>query len=320
MMLDKKFNSLEKLIGKTPLIVFTYRYNGEVKTCCCKAEWYNLSGSIKDRVAYYIIKKAYEDGSLNKDKTIVEVTSGNMGIAFAAISRYLGNKMIAIMPKFMSAERFKLLEMYGAKLDLVDDFDDAFAKAKTYETKDYFLPHQFENKYNALAHYETTAPEIELQVNKYPCIIAGVGTAGTLNGVGSYFKEKYGSKVFALEPIQSSLLTLGRSLGSHQIQGLSDKIIPGLYPEDMVDGIIQVDDNDAICMAQKIAKTFGIGVGISSGANFLGCVISGMDGAITVFADDNKKYLSTGLANNNLHSDFVDKIELIDFEVIIYKK
>ena len=319
-MLDKKFESLKNLIGKTPLIKITYKYNGEIKTCCCKAEWYNLSGSIKDRVAYYILKKAYEDGTLTQDKTIVEVTSGNMGISFAAISRYLGNKMVAVMPKFMSIERFKILKMYGAELDLTDGFEEAFIEAETYKHRDCFLPYQFENKYNALAHYETTAVEIEAQTDKYPCFIAGVGTAGTLNGCGSYFKEKHNSKVFALEPLQSSILTLGKSLGSHQIQGLSDEIIPGLYPKEIVDEIIRVDDNDAICMAQKLAKTFGIGVGISSGANFLGCVISGMDGALTVFADDNKKYLSTALADNNLHSDFVDSIDLISFESIPYNK
>lgn len=315
-MLEEKFNSLKNLIGKTPLIKIRYKYNGKVLTCCCKAEWYNLSGSIKDRVAYYILKKAYEEKLIDENSTIVEVTSGNMGISFAAISRYLGNKMIAVMPKFMSIERFKILKMYGAELDLTDGFEEAFIEAETYKHRNCFLPYQFENKYNALAHYETTAPEIEAQTDKYPCFIAGVGTAGTLNGCGRYFKEKHNSKVFALEPLQSSILTLGKSLGSHQIQGLSDDIIPGLYPKDIVDDIIRIDDNDAICMAQKLAKTFGIGVGISSGANFLGCVVSGMDNALTVFADDNKKYLSTALSDNNLSSKFVDEIELIDFEVV----
>ena len=317
-MLDDKFKSLENLIGKTPLIKITYKYKGKIMTACCKAEWYNLSGSIKDRVAYYILKHAYENGSLKPNMTIVEVTSGNMGIAFAAISRYLGNKMIAVMPKFMSEERFKILKMYGAELDLTDGFEEAFVRAETYKPTS-FLPYQFENRYNALAHYETTAPEIEKQVDKYPCFIAGVGTAGTLHGCGKYFKEKHNAKVFALEPLQSSILTLGKSQGSHKIQGLSDEIIPGLYPRELVDDIIRVDDNDAICMAQKLAKTFGIGVGISAGANFLGCVISGMDGALTVFADDNKKYLSTALSDNSLHSDFVDEIELISFDAIPYR-
>lgn len=316
-MLDEKFKSLEHLIGKTPLIIIKYKYKGVIKTACCKAEWYNLSGSIKDRVAYTILKNAYNEGLLKENTPIVEVTSGNMGISFAAVSRYLGNKMIAVMPKFMSEERFKILRMYGAELDLTEGFIEAFEKAETY--KDAFLPHQFENKYNALAHYLTTAPEIEKQTDKYPCFIAGVGTAGTLNGCGSYFKEKHNSKVFALEPLQSSILTLGKSLGSHKIQGLSDEIIPGLYPKDIVDDIIRVDDNDAICMAQKLAKAFGIGVGISAGANFLGCVISGMDGALTVFADDNKKYLSTALSDNTLKSEFVDSIELISFDAIPYK-
>lgn len=311
-----KFESLSGLIGNTPLIKITYKYKNEIKTACCKAEWYNMSGSIKDRVAWKILKTAYEEDTLNENQTIVEVTSGNMGISFAALSRYLGNKMIAVMPKFMSEERFKILRMYGAELDLTEGFEEAFVEAETYKEKGAFLPYQFENKYNALAHYETTAPEIERQTDKYPCFIAGVGTAGTLHGCGKYFKDKHNSKMFALEPLQSSILTLGKSLGSHQIQGLSDEIIPGLYPKDLVDGIIRVDDNDAICMAQKLAKVFGLGVGISAGANFLGCVISGMDGAITVFADDNKKYLSTALSDNSRHSDFVDEIELLSFEAV----
>lgn len=314
--MENKFNNLNNLIGNTPLIKIVYKYKGKTMTACCKAEWYNLSGSIKDRVAYYILKKAYDDKKLTVGQTICEVTSGNMGISFAALSRYLGNKMVVCMPKFMSVERFKILQMYGATLDLTESFEDAFKKAETYKEVGAFLPYQFENEYNRLAHYETTAVEIEKQTDKFPCFIAGVGTGGTLNGCGSYFKEKYGSKVYALEPLQSSILTLGKSLGSHRIQGLSDEIIPALYPKDIVDDIIRVDDNDAICMAQKLCKVFGFGVGISSGANFLGCVLSEMDGAISVFADDNKKYLSTALSDNTVTSKLVDEIELISFEAI----
>lgn len=313
--MEMKFESLKGLIGNTPLIKITYKYKGETKVACCKAEWYNMSGSIKDRVAWMILKDAYEKNLLTVDTPIVEVTSGNMGISFAAISRYLGNKMVAVMPKFMSKERFQILKMYGAELDLTEGFEEAFVEAETYKEKGCFLPYQFENEYNAKAHYESTAKEIERQTDKYPCFIAGVGTSGTLHGCGKYFKEHHNSKMFALEPLQSSILTLGKSQGSHKIQGLSDEIIPGLYPKELVDGIIRVDDNDAICMAQKLAKEFGLGVGISSGANFLGCVISGMDYAMTVFADDNKKYLSTSLSDNTLKSSFVDEIELISFEV-----
>lgn len=312
----KKFEQLRKLVGNTPLIKINYKYKGENKHAYIKAEWYNLSGSIKDRVAYYILKNAYETGLIDEKTPICEVTSGNMGISFAAISRYLGNPITICIPKFMSEERFKLLRLYGANLELTDDFESAFKKAEEYKKQGYFLTYQFENEYNMIAHYETTAPEIEAKINEFPCFIAGVGTAGTLHGCGKYFKDKHNSKMFALEPLQSSILTLGKSLGPHKIQGLSDEIIPGLYPKNLVDGIIRVDDNDAIGMAQKLCKELSLGVGISGGANFLGCVLSGCNGAISVFADDNKKYLSTALADNSIHSQLVDEIELIGFEVL----
>lgn len=316
MNIEKKFEQLRKLIGNTPLIKINYRFRGEDKYAYIKAEWYNLSGSIKDRVAYYILKNAYETGLINEKTPICEVTSGNMGISFAAISRLLGNPITICIPKFMSKERFKLLKLYGAHLELTEDFDSAFAKAEEYKEQGYFLTHQFENEYNMIAHYETTAPEIAEKISEFPCFIAGVGTAGTLHGCGKYFKEKHNAKMFALEPLQSSILTLGKSLGPHKIQGLSDEIIPALYPGNMVDDIIRVDDNDAIGMAQRLCKELSLGVGISGGANFLGCVLSGYNGAISVFADDNKKYLSTALADESIHSQLVDEIELLGFEVL----
>ncbi len=316
MNIEKKFEQLRKLIGNTPLIKINYRFRGEDKYAYIKAEWYNLSGSIKDRVAYYILKNAYETGLINEKTPICEVTSGNMGISFAAISRLLGNPITICIPKFMSKERFKLLKLYGAHLELTEDFDSAFAKAEEYKEQGYFLTHQFENEYNMIAHYETTAPEIAEKISEFPCFIAGVGTAGTLHGCGKYFKEKHNAKMFALEPLQSSILTLGKSLGPHKIQGLSDEIIPALYPGNMVDDIIRVDENDAIGMAQRLCKELSLGVGISGGANFLGCVLSGYNGAISVFADDNKKYLSTALADDSIHSQLVDEIELLGFEVL----
>ncbi|MCQ2959673.1 MAG: cysteine synthase family protein [Bacteroidales bacterium] len=311
-----KFEQLGRLIGNTPLIKINYRFKGENRYAYIKAEWYNLSGSIKDRVAFYILKNAYEKGVISENTPICEVTSGNMGISFAAISRYLGNPITICIPRFMSEERFKLLKLYGAQLELTDDFESAFKKAEEYKSKGCFLTYQFENEYNMIAHYETTAPEIEAKISEYPCFIAGVGTAGTLHGCGKYFKEKHNSKMFALEPLQSSILTLGKSLGPHKIQGLSDEIIPGLYPKNLVDDIIRVDDNDAIAMAQKLCKELSLGVGISGGANFLGCVLSGYNGAMSVFADDNKKYLSTALADESIHSQLVDEIELLGFEVL----
>ncbi len=312
----EKFEQLEKLIGNTPLIKINYKYEDNIRCAYMKAEWYNLSGSIKDRVALYILKNAYEKSLIDENTPICEVTSGNMGISFACISRYLGNPITICIPKFMSEERFKILKMYGATLDLAEDFFDAFEKAGQYKKKGYFLTYQFENEYNKIAHYETTGPEIATKLDNVPMFIAGVGTAGTLNGCGSYLKDKFGAKMYALEPLQSSILTVGKSLGPHKIQGLSDEIIPGLYPAHSVSKIIRVDDVAAIVMAQKLCKELSLGVGISGGANFLGCVQSGIDGAVSVFADDNKKYLSTALSDDTLKSDIVDKIELLGFEVL----
>lgn len=147
-------------------------------------------------------------------------------------------------------------------------------------------------------------------------MIAGVGTGGTINGIGHYLKEKYQTKVYALEPLQTLILSTGISHGHHRIEGLSDGFVPDLYPKDIVDQIISVDDNDAICMAQKLKKELGLNVGISSGANFIGAVMSGMDGMITVFPDDDTKYYSTDLMNFNLNSKLVNEIELLYFKII----
>lgn len=312
----EKLLNLKKMIGNTPLIKINYKYKNISRSAYMKAEWYNLTGSIKDRVAYSILLHAYEQGLINEKTKICEVSSGNMGISFAALGHYLGNSVTICIPHTMSKERIELIKSYGANVILTENFAEAFKLADKYEKEGYFIPHQFENKYNALAHYETTAPEIASHLNDIPAFIAGVGTSGTLTGCGMYFKEKYGSKLYALEPIQSSILTCGKSNGPHQIQGLSDDLIPALYNKDLFDDIIRVDDTDSIVMAQKLCKELSLGVGISSGANFLGCVLSGENNIVSVFSDDNKKYLSTNLCNDTLKSKLVDSIELIDFEVI----
>ncbi len=311
----QKLKSIKKLIGNTPLIKITYKYNNEIRDMHAKLEWYNLSGSIKDRPAYYIIKNAYKQKKLKENQTICEVTSGNMGISICAISKLTNNPVVICMPKSMSSERKQLLKLYGAKLELVEDFKQAFKKAEEYKKQGAFLPYQFENKNNTLSHYKTTATEILKKLDKVPCFVSGVGTGGTLIGIGTHLKEKCNTKVVAIDPKESQLLTQGKSMGKHQIQGISDEIIPKIYKKDIVDQIIQISSTDAIAMSKKLSSDLGLGVGISSGANFLGCVLSNINNATTVFADDNKKYL-TLLNKNNKKSKIVDKIKLIKFEFI----
>ncbi len=311
----QKLKKIEKLIGNTPLIKITYKYDGELRYMFAKLEWYNLSGSIKDRPAYYMIKNAYTKNALKEHQTICEVTSGNMGISICAISKLTSNPVVICMPKTMSTERKQLLKLYGAQLELVNDFKEAFKMAEEYKKKGAFLPYQFENKNNVLSHYKTTAKEILKKIKDVSCFVSGVGTGGTLIGVGTLLKQKCNSKIVAIDPKESKLLTLGKSLGKHQIQGISDEIIPKLYNKEIVDQIIQISSTDAIVMAKKLSSVLGLGVGISSGANFLGCVLSNINGATTVFADDNKKYLSI-LNKNQQVSQLANKIELVNYEII----
>lgn len=309
-----KLNEVKRLIGNTPLIEVSYSYKGKVKTVLAKLEWYNLSGSIKDRPAYEIIKTAYEKGELKEGQTICETTSGNMGISISAIARLINNPVVICMPKFMSEERKELLKLYGAKLELTENFIEAFKKAEEYKKNGAYLTYQFENDNNPKAHFNGTAKEIFSKLKDIPYFVSGVGTGGTLMGIGSFLKSKLGTKIVALDPKEASLLTFGRSMGKHKIQGLSDEIIPKIYDRNLVDSIIQISSDDAVCMAQKLCKELGLGVGISSGANFLACVLTG-DRAVTVFADDNKKYLSTDLSGN-VKSDLVDEIKLIGYKVL----
>lgn len=313
--MENIFKNLSKLVGNTPLIKITYRYKGKIKSALAKLEWFNFSGSIKDRPALEILKQAYKSGELKQGQTICETTSGNMGISLAAFARALKNPIVICMPRKMSVERKKLLRALGAKLKLTKNFDEAFAVAEKYGKRGAFLPSQFANKFNTKAHYATTGAEILKKVKTVPAFVAGVGTGGTLMGVGTKLKQTCGAKIIAVDPAEANLLKSGKAQGEHCIEGLSDGRIPALYKAELVDSIISVRSHDAIAMAQKLASTLGLPVGISGGANFLGCVFSGIDGAVTVFADDNKKYLSTSLAEPT-QSELVDKIELLSYQVM----
>ncbi len=315
MELLEKIEKLKKFIGHTPLLSIKYKFNNEIKHVQCKAEWMNPSGSIKDRPALFMLEEAILSGKLKEGQVVCETTSGNMGLSLVWIANYLGFKTIICMPKFMSDERKKLLSMYGAELVLTENFEEAFLKAEEIGRSGAFLPLQFENSTNILAHEISTAKEIELQTERFPSFVSGVGTGGTLTGIGAYLKKKYQTKVIALEPYESKLLSTCDLLGRHKIQGLADQIVPKNYHSEIVDEIVSIKSDDAIAMAQKLAFDLGLGIGISSGANFLASVMIGEDNIITVLPDDNKKYISTDLAVP-IHSEFVDKIQLLDFSIV----
>lgn len=303
------------LIGDTPLIEIDYQLDGAKKKAFFKAEWYNLTGSIKDRVAKRVLLRAMKK-MLKSGQPVVEVTSGNMGISLSAICNLLQRKMVAIMPKYMSQERKALLKSFGATVVESESFQHAFNLLEDCVKEGMFCPRQFENVENKLCHKETTAKEIVRQTKgEIGCFVAGVGTAGTLMGVGECLLEKTPkAQLVAVEPSNSPLFSKGVS-GKHQLQGLADEKIPLLYDKSIVDKVVSVNDQDAIAMAQKLAKTFGLGVGISSGANFVAVVKNGVDNAVSIFADDNKKYLTTSLATP-IETPLVDKIQLLNFKAI----
>ena len=301
----------------TPLYIIKYKYNGTIKQIQVKDESKNeYTNSIKDRPARFIIDNAYKNNEINKDSIICEVTSGNMGIALAKVCKEYKNKVIICIPKFVSRERIEKLKELNAEIILTDTFEEAFKKAEELSIdKNIYLTKQFENINNALS-YIDFCKELEKETSDFPGIILGVGTGGSLNGIGTYLKEKYSALVFAIEPLQTKILSTGYSHGPHKIEGLSDGIVPALYPKEIVDDIYSIDDIDAICMAQKIKKVLNVSVGISSGANLLGAILSGINNIITVFPDNDEKYYSTDLYNFNLKSKLVDKIELLDIKKV----
>lgn len=312
--IENRFKNIKKLVGNTPLVKITYKFKGNTCSMLAKLEWYNLTGSIKDRVAYQILYDAYKKGIVNSSTKIYEVTSGNMGISISAICNLLGNECEIIMPKQMSEERKSLIKLYGSKLTLVDDFKQGFSLSEKLEKEGRFFAHQFENISNFKAHYHNTGKEIFDKTKSVKKFVAGVGTSGTLMGVGKFLKDRLGAKIVGIEPSNARILTQKCPFKSHKIQGLSDQKIPELYNPKLVDQVIQINDDDAIAMAQKLCQEFSLGVGISSGANFLGCVLAG-DKSATVFADDNKKYLSTDLVKP-VKSRLVDEISLLDIKVL----
>lgn len=325
---SEKFENIKNMIGSTPLLEITLKYRGETRKVYAKAEYFNLSGSIKDRVAYYILENAYKTGQIKESDIIAEATSGNTGIAFSALGSYLGHKVVIYMPDWMSKERINLMKSYGAEIRLVSKEKGGFLGSikmteELAEKGGVFLPCQFSNEDNTKAHYLTTGEEISNQLKtiglKADGVVAGVGTGGTVMGIARRLKEDNPEcKAFPLEPINSPTLSTGFKTGAHRIQGISDEFIPPILKMEEMHSVVSVDDIDSIIMSKMLSKKFGIGVGISSGANILGCLkaqdIIGKDKIIvTVLADDNKKYLSTDYSEDwEIKDSYMTKdIELV---------
>ena len=296
---------MKKLIGNTPLVRINYEYKGKKNYIYSKLEYYNYTGSIKDRVIYYIINKNIKEGILKKGMTLVEATSGNTGIALAALGAYYGFYVHIYMPDFVSEERRKIIELYGAKVTLISKEEGGFKKCLELVEKEVekgaFSTNQFSNVDNIMAHYFGTGKEIIEKIN-VDAFVSGIGTGGTLIGVGKRIKEQNtNSLIYGLEPENMTLIK-GNKIGSHKIEGIGDEFIPNIVDKSMLTDIILINDNDAINMSKKLSKELGLGVGISSGANFLAAVQIQEKlnkNVVTIFPDDLKKYLSTDLTKND---------------------
>lgn len=318
---------MDNLIGNTPLIKIKYKYNKEIKEIYTKLEYYNLTGSIKDRMAYFIISNGYESGKLKKGMPIIEATSGNTGIAFSAIGAHYSNPVYIFMPDWVSSERKSIMEMFGAHVTLVSKEQGGFTKCieladELSKKINGFRPNQFDNLDNIDAHYLTTGKEIVEKMDNINGFVSGIGTGGTLMGISKRLKETNPNMITcALEPDDMPLLSSGKIFGSHKIDGIGDDFIPSIVDQNKIDTVITVNDDDAINMSRMLGKQLGLGVGISSGANLLGAILLNDKiggNIVTVFPDCNKKYLSTDLSKEiDLSKDFIsNKIELISYEVI----
>ncbi len=329
--IQRKFQSLSFLVGNTPLLEVKFKLGGKVRRVFAKAEHLNMTGSIKDRMALHILERAYIEERLYTGDSIVEATSGNTGISFAAIGRAIGHPVTIFMPDWMSRERVDLIQSLGAEIRPVTREEGGFvgsismAEEMSAENDRCFLPSQFSNNDNIEAHFETTAPELwwQLTYNGFTpdAFVAGVGTGGTIMGVGKFMRMRRPEiKIHPMEPANSPTLSTGKKVGQHRIQGISDEFIPDIMDLTSLDSIVSVYDGDAIIMAQMLARDLGLAVGISSGANFLAAImvqekISDSAVVATVFPDDNKKYLSTDLLKEEPpRPDYLStNIELLDY-------
>lgn len=297
-------NSVVELVGNTPLVKVNKLLDKDSAAVFVKLEKFNPGGSVKDRAALGMIEKAEELGLLKEGSVIIEPTSGNTGIAIAMIGRLKGYKVIIVMPETMSKERRDAIKSYGAELILTEGtqgMKGAIAKAEELaKEKGYFMPQQFENIANPDKHYATTAEEILKDIPDLDIFIAGVGTGGTITGVGKKLKEmKSDIKVVAVEPKNSPVLS-GGNPGAHKIQGIGAGFIPGILDKDTVDEIITVSDEEAFSAAREFASKEGALIGISSGAALWAALqvakkVGSDKKIVTIAPDGGEKYFSMGL-------------------------
>lgn len=307
--MSKIYTSIDQLIGNTPLLKLNRIVPEDAADVYVKLEFFNPAGSIKDRIALAMIEKAEAEGKLKPGDTIIEPTSGNTGIGLASVAAAKGYHLIIVMPETMSVERRKLMQGYGAELILTpgaDGMKGSIAKAQELvDTKGYFMPMQFENPANPAIHEATTGQEIIDAFGKDDlpdAFVAGVGTGGTLSGIGHALKKADPNvKVYALEPAESPLLKEGKA-GKHKIQGISAGFIPKTLDREVYDGIIEVSSDDAIKTGQAVGRLEGFLPGISAGANIYGAIelakqLGKGKKVVTVSPDGGDRYLSTDLFN-----------------------
>lgn len=303
------YTSADQLIGKTPLLELTHIEKSEnlKAKIYAKLEYFNPAGSVKDRVAKAMLDDAEATGRINKDSTIIEPTSGNTGIGLAAVAAARGYRIIIVMPETMSVERRQLMKAYGAELVLSEGakgMKGAIAKANELaaEIPNSFIPSQFTNKANPKAHYDTTGPEIWSDTDgKVDIFVAGVGTGGTVTGVGKYLKEKNPNvKIVAVEPESSPVLSKGEA-GPHKIQGIGAGFVPEVLNTEIYDEIITVSNEDAFATGKNVGRSEGVLVGISSGAAVSAAVSLAKrpenegKNIVVLLPDTGDRYLSTPL-------------------------
>jgi len=329
-----RLDALPALVGNTPMVVIGCRFRGRRHDVHAKLESANFTGSIKDRMALRILEEAHAAGQFRPGTLLVEASSGNTGIAFATFGRLLGCDVRIYMPDWMSQERVRLIESLGATVLTLSAAEGGFrgcierAEAMADGRDDVFLPRQFESDANVRAHHDTTGPEILSQMRALgrepTAFVAGVGTGGTVMGVGTFLKKAlFAVAVHPLEPADSPTLRMGRKIGKHRIQGISDEFVPPIVDLSALDPVVDIRDGDAIRMAQQLTRELGLSVGISSGANVLGALkIADEQGensqVATVLPDDNAKYLSTDLLREEpvREGDLTPEVELLDLRVV----
>ena len=306
-------SSILGFIGNTPLMKLRIELNGQNYQSYAKLEFMNPSGSVKDRIAKYMIESAEKRGILKPDSIIVEATSGNTGIALAMVAAAKGYKMVVFMPEHMSKERIRLIESLGAAVCLTpkgDGFEGAVRRTEEIAKRspNVYLTKQFSNEENVIAHYETTGQEIAREVGeRIDIIVAGVGTGGTLFGIARALRERNPNiKLVAVEPAESAILSGETDLRYHKIAGIGDGFVPKIVKIDELDFIAKVKSDDAVDMAKRLCKRYGLMVGISSGANILG-VAQALEKfgqskvAVTVLPDRAERYFSTDLYLTHEH-------------------